>query len=97
MRSYLLEQRHYALENGLLLYRFNQDTANEVHLAADIVDFQVQAILDDGTVLDTLDATTAWNTVRAIDVTIAATGTVEGRSMTRSVSARFFPRNVLSH
>lgn len=97
-RAYVLEQRAYSLDDeGILGFLFNADDATRVNLSALIDDFQVRAILEDGTVLDAFDADDDWSRLRAIEITVAARSEFDGRVIDRSISSRFFPRNVLSN
>ncbi|MCP3980223.1 MAG: prepilin-type N-terminal cleavage/methylation domain-containing protein [bacterium] len=96
-RLYMLEERRYTLDDGLLTLGFNADDDSPLNVAADVIDFQVRAVLNDGTIVDQLDEDGAWTDLAAIEVTLLAENTVDGQEMQRSMSARFFPRNVLSN
>ena len=81
----------------MLQFFANEDTANPLNLSADISDFQVQAVLSDGSVVDTLGTSDDWTDLTALDISLTGQVTFDDRTLTRTVSARFFPRNVLSH
>jgi type IV pilus assembly protein PilW len=94
-RLYLLEQREYRLDSGLLQLLQTQD-GEPVHVAAQLLDFQVRAIDEDGAVLESLSVDDAWKQLRAIEVTVIAQGGAASGAMERSLTVRFFPRNAMS-
>jgi len=96
-RIYLLEQRRYGLDGGTLNFELDQGNGDRIHLSSNITDFQVRAVLDDGTILDELNSNDDWTALSAIEITLTADAEVDGRTTTRTVSTRFFPRNVLSN
>ena len=96
-RIYILEERRYALREGLLGYQPGVGDEREVRISAGITDFQARARLDDGSVLDRLDSDTRWTRLSAIELSITGQAEFDGKTMTRTVNARFFPRNVLSN
>jgi type IV pilus assembly protein PilW len=96
-RLYLLEQRTYSLSpDSLLEFTIDADTADPIHLSGHVLDFQARAVLDDGTVLDALDGSTPWTSLRAIEIVVVGRDQTAGRNIERSLAARFLPRNVLS-
>jgi prepilin-type N-terminal cleavage/methylation domain-containing protein len=95
-RVYLIEERSYTLIGDVLEMTINQDTANPIRLLHGVTDFQVRALLEDGSVVDDLDADDDWAGLSAIDVNLAAEIEVNGQTLDRTVTAQFFPRNVLS-
>ena len=96
-RIYLLEQRVYRLQGDLLQFLFNADDQNPINLGAGILDFQAIARFADGSVSTQLDASTSWAGLSAIEITLTGESRFDGRTLTRDLTARFFPRNVLSH
>jgi hypothetical protein len=96
-RLYMLEERRYTLVNGVLQFVENQGTAPALHVAGYLTDFQVRAVLNDGTVQDTFDGSTPWSDLAAVEVTLSGAATTERRSVARSETSRYFPRNILSN
>lgn len=95
-RIYMLEQRTYRLDDGLLQFTVNTNTAAPIHISANLIDFQVRVIVD-GVAQDELDTDQSWTDLSALEIVVTAR-LDEGRNpMTRSLTARFFPRNVLSN
>jgi hypothetical protein len=80
-----------------LQLKAGDDLAVPFNLAADLVAFDVQAHLVDGTVLDTLDAGGEWTELETVEVTLTKTATAGTRDKIRSVTGRFLPRNILSN
>lgn len=95
-RVYMLEQRTYRLDDGLLEFTLNTDDT-AIHVGANVVDFQVRAVMNDGSILEEIDSDDAWTELRSIEVTVAARTDGGADGMTRELTARFFPRNVLSN
>jgi len=95
-RVYVLEQRSYRIDSGLLEYAVNDDTANPMRVLDAVVDFQVRARLSGGAVLDSFDSNDDWSDLESVDVTLSGEATVKLRTIRKTTSARFFPRQVLS-
>jgi type IV pilus assembly protein PilW len=96
-RVYVLDARVFRLEGDVLQCIVNDDTDNPLNLVNRIEDFQVRALLQDGTVQTAFDATTPWVDLEAIEITLVGRSEWRMRSMERSVTTRFFPRNILSN
>jgi len=96
-RVYMLEQRHYRLDAGILLFDADDGSAPPVNLSSGVTDLQLRAVLVDGTILDEFDHEDDWTQLRAVEVTLTAEAEAGGRLVRRTVTARFFPRNVLSN
>ena len=94
---YILEEWKFRLQGDVLQLIVNGDTTNTLNVAFGITDFQVRAHLEDGSVLDSLAASDDWTALSAIEVTLTAQAAFAGQTETKSLSARFFPRNVLSN
>jgi len=95
-RVYVLEERRYTLNGDLLEFLINLSTT-PIHVAANLTDFQVTAIMADGTTVESLTATDEWTGLAAIEISIAATNGVGDDAISGELSARFFPRNLLSN
>jgi len=95
-RVYVLEERRYTLNGDLLEFLVNLSTT-PIHVAANLTDFQVRAIMADGTTVESLTAADEWTGLAAIEVSIAATNGIDSDAISGELSARFFPRNVLSN
>ena len=96
-RMYMLEQRHFRLEDDVLQIVINEDTANALNLVNHISDFQVDAVFQDGTVAPSLSSGDEWTDLRSVQVRLVARSEFGGRTMEREVVSRFFPRNILSN
>ena len=95
-RVYILEERTYRLSGDLLQLVINGDTGNPMNLVCEVTDFQARAVMRDGTVLESLGAADAWSNLLSVEVTLRGQASFSGRTLVRSLSARYFPRNVLS-
>lgn len=96
-RLYILEQREYRLLDGVLQCIVNDDTAGALNLVSHIEDFQVQAIFNDGSMQQTFGGTDDWVRLQSLEVQLV--GQIEGKNtrFERTLTSRFFPRNVLSN
>jgi len=95
-RIYIIEQKRFLMSGDMLQYIFNEDTAHPVNLVNHLTDFQVRALLDDGTAANTMPVTSDWTHLQSIEVKLVGTATFSGRTMRRTLMSRFFPRNILS-
>jgi type IV pilus assembly protein PilW len=95
-RVYVIEERRYALNGSVLQLVINEDTAQAQNVLDGVTDFQLQALLENGTTVDTLDASDLWGDLAAINVSVTGATTVDGETVTRTLTSQYFPRNVLS-
>ncbi|ANM31747.1 hypothetical protein ABI59_22595 [Acidobacteria bacterium Mor1] len=95
-RAYALTEHRYEIVNGRLRYRINDDPADVVNIMDYVTDFQVQAHLTDGSVRTSLTSSDDWSDVVSVELTLTAETSFDGRTVQRTMSSRFFPRNVLS-
>ncbi len=95
-RIYILEQRTYSRNGDLLEYLENGDTLTPVNLVPRVNDFQARAFLQDGTVRNSFGGGDDWSALQSVEITLSCRSTVDGRTMTRAMTTRYFPRNVLS-
>ncbi len=95
-RIYLLEERRYQLSGDTLQFVSQGNSGAPVNLIQHVEDFQLRAVMADGTILDAFDSDGAWGQLRAIELTITGQQQVQEQWVTRTLQTRFFPRNVLS-
>lgn len=94
---YILEQWTFELDEQTLQLIVNNDTANPLNVAFGITEFQVVAIAQDGSELDSLDTTDSWTDLRSLRITLTGQDTFRNEPISRTLSTEFFPRNILSH
>lgn len=85
---YLLDERRYRLDGETLELILNGDTANALSVVNGVSNFQVRAVMQDGTVKTSLTPTDDWKKLSSIRVSL----TVSDRVLT----SEYFPRNILS-
>jgi len=95
-RVYLLEERLFRMNEDLLQYLPSDDPANPINLVDHLTDLQINAILVDGSIQSAFTASDAWDNLRAIEITVSGEAQVRQETVSRTLSARYFPRNVLS-
>jgi type IV pilus assembly protein PilW len=100
---YVLEMRRYQLsDDGILQLIINEDEENPLNLVNNITDFQVRAVLTDGTVVtdfgDGLNNTTdLFTDIASIEIDVQAEEQVRpDQVVSRELNNRFFPRNILN-
>jgi Tfp pilus assembly protein PilW len=93
---YLLEEWRFRIQDGRLQLIQNDDTANPRNVVAGMTDFQIAALLSNGTTQQAWGRTDRWNALSALDVNLSGAESFSGRLVTRSLSSRYFPRNILS-
>lgn len=94
---YILEEWHFRLQGDVLQLIIDGDVDNALNVSFGLTDFQVRAHLEDGSVVDALAATDDWTQISALEVSLSAEGAFAGETLSKSLSARYFPRNVLSN
>ncbi len=93
-RVYILEERRYQLVANVLEMTVNESDTFQVSF--DIVDFQVQVGLQDGSTDSSFNGSSSWKTLDWIEVTLQTQNPV-GKGTIRTLSSRFLPRNVISN
>lgn len=96
-RIYILEQKEYRVQDGVLQCIINDNTSGALNLVSHLEDFQVQAIFTDGSVQQTFGGTDDWVELQSLEV--ALVGEMQGKDtrFERTLVSRFFPRNILSN
>jgi len=95
VRAYMLEERAYGLAGDVLQFTLS-GTAEPRNVAGNLINFQVRAVMADGTIRDSFDIDDEWTELSAIEVTVVAQ-TDGTEPMMRELTARYFPRNILSN
>jgi type IV pilus assembly protein PilW len=96
-RLYMLEQLEFRLSGEVLQSVVNMDNSNALNLVNHITDFQARAFMSDGSVKTDFGPSDEWTDLRCVEVTMTGGTDFRNRSMDRTLTARFFPRNILSN
>ncbi len=99
---YVIEEYKFSLDSTNKRFVLNIDghTEEPRPVAFDVVDFQASLDMDDDTTLSSLSpsSTKDWKDIKEIQISLTGQSTtIRGRTMKSTVSAKFFPRNVLSY
>jgi type IV pilus assembly protein PilW len=94
-RVYMLEERRYFRNGNRLRLQLNGSVNYDV--TTDVTDFQAQALMNDGSVLNSVSTGVNWLDVEAIRITLDGQTTVGKESYSGSLSMQLFPRNILSN
>ena len=99
---YVLEMRRYQLsDDGILQLIINGNEDNPLNLVNNITDFQVRAVLTDGTLVedfgDGTNTTDRFTDIASIQINVQAEEQVTPDQLVeRELNNRFFPRNILN-
>lgn len=93
--AYILEEWKFFLQDGYLKMTQNSSTTTN-NIMYGINDMQIRVLKQDGTWATSFTPTDPWSQVAGIEITLSGSDTYRGQTISRSLSARFFPRNVLS-
>ncbi len=96
-RVYLLEERRYRLDNGMLQLVVNDEDANPFNLVERVEDLQATAALQDGTQQAAFDFSDVWSDLAAIEITYRAGQSYDDGELETVWVSEILPRNVLSH
>lgn len=94
---YILEEWRYRIQSDTLQLIINQDTAAPLNVVDGVTDFQVSALMQDGTTRTTFVAGDDWSDIRALQISITGQDSHLGEPIIRTLNAQFFPRNILSN
>ncbi|RMF93924.1 MAG: prepilin-type cleavage/methylation domain-containing protein, partial [Nitrospinota bacterium] len=94
---YILQERRYQVQDGLLQLILNGDTNNPLNVVDAIENFQVRALMQDGSIKTSFTPADSWTSLQALEVTLTGRTTVRGQEIRRTFSTRLFPRNILSN
>lgn len=100
---YVLEMRRYQLsDDGILQLIINENEDNPLNLVNNITDFQVRAVLTDGSVVENFgdglnNTTDLFTNIASIQIDVQAEEQVTpDQLVARELNNRFFPRNILN-
>jgi len=91
-----IEEWRYTLANNSITLTINQDAVNVLNVVADISDFQISILMNDGTTKNSFTNADSWRSIKTIRISLSGQETTLGRLIQRQTSGEFFPRNVLS-
>ncbi len=75
----------------------DQDTADPTTLAFNLKDFQITILQRDGTTKTSFTTSDTWTNIKSITVAITGKDSFLKEEVNRTLSASYFPRNVLSN
>ena len=94
---YLVEEWKFKVASNTLQLIVDNDTSNTMNVAFGITDLQFSTKMKDGTTKTAFARTDDWTTINTITVSATGQGTFSKRTLTTTLSAQFFPRNILSN
>jgi len=96
-RIYIIEQRRYRLSGDTLQCIINENTSAALNMVNRLKDFQVKALMTDGSTQTSMTSTSKWTQLYALEVRLDGTMPFGKRTIDRTLVSRFFPRNILSN
>lgn len=94
---YILEEWRYRLQNGVLQIITDQDTANPLNVVDGVSAFQVVARMQDGTTSAAFAPGDDWSDIQSLQFNLTGIDRAFGEDVVRTLTAEFFPRNILSN
>lgn len=99
---YLLEEFQFQLDPDEEIFQLiiNEDDESILSVAFDVTDFRAQLEMSDGAVLTTLAPDNEdydWKEIRKVQLTLTGESSYKGKPFETSLTAEYFPRNVLSY
>lgn len=95
-RAYILEEHRYVVNAGVLRYSINGNVADTIDLIDHVTGFQAVARFVDGSSQNTLAIADDWSELRTLEITLSGQVVVEQRTIDRTLTSAFLPRNVIS-
>ena len=95
-RIYILEERRYSKQGDYLQVVVNGDERNVQNLIFGVSNFDVKVRLKDGSTVSQLNANADWTQIAALTVSVTGKTDISGKSVQRTFSSEFFPRNALN-
>lgn len=94
---YILEEWEFSLNGEMLQLVQNKDTANPQNVSFSMDSFSVNVAMQDGSTTSSFTKDDPWTQIGGISVTLAGHDTFSKQNVNRSLTAMFFPRNILSN
>lgn len=95
---YMMNEWKFQVNNGVLQIIENQDTANPKNIIDGISNMQISVLMQDGTTKSSFINTDTWTNISTIRVTLTGSESIPGhKTISRTVSGDFLPRNILSN
>jgi len=93
----LVETRRYYLNGDVLELEINGDSDNPLRLVDNVTAFSVNAVTTAGTSANYVASGNNWSSLAGVDVSVTGSVREGRREVERTLSSRYFPRNVLSN
>lgn len=94
---YVIEEWTYQYNTGMFQVIQNRDTANPFNVAFNILDFQADILMNDGTTKQSFTTSDNWANITTINLNLTGRDYYRTKPLQKIISASFFPRNILSN
>ncbi|NLF25019.1 MAG: hypothetical protein GX589_05095 [Deltaproteobacteria bacterium] len=95
--AYIMEEWRFRVSDDTLQLIENGESDNPLNVAFGVTDMQVEVFMQEGGVQSTFSGSDNWTLMQSIGITLTGQELFRGEVLERQLSARFFPRNVLSN
>jgi Tfp pilus assembly protein PilW len=93
---YLIEEYRFQVADQYLELVTNQEDAAARRVVFGVSSFDITLTMADGTTKTSFARTDDWSQIRSINISMTGEEGYRGRTISKVLSAQFFPRNVLS-
>lgn len=94
---FILEEWKIDMSSDMLRLIENNDSASPLNVAFGMTDFQASVYMQDGSTKTSFAGTDQWNQIKSIELALSGSENSGYSSISRTISGRYFPRNVLSN
>lgn len=96
-RVYVLDEMRFDLSSGTIELRRDGAAGSPLAVVDSIVDFQVTLELADSTIVSAFSSSDDWSSIQTVQLQMTGQANVRKRTITRTLTADVFPRNILSY
>ena len=93
---YMIEEWKFAVNPNTNTLQVTVNGGSPSNIISDVTDLRVEIEMQDGTVVTSFGSTDNWQAIKLITITLDGNASVGHKSKSKSVSATFYPRNILS-
>lgn len=93
---YIIEEYKFRVSGGVLQMVKNEDTVNVLNIVDSVSNFQTSIVMRDGTTKTSFSASDRWPDIQYLEISLTGQDTFGKRIINNTVTARLFPRNILS-
>lgn len=93
---YIIEEFKFQVTGGVLQMVKNNDNINILNIVDGITNFQTNVVMRDGSVQTGFSAADSWPDIQYLEISLTGRETFGKRVIDNTLTAKLFPRNILS-